>query len=65
MFVYFLHVGDSKPIIDSMEYDGDETITILHDITISLESGSLLGVCGSVGSGKTSLMQAILSMVST
>ena len=48
-----------------MEYDGDETITILHDITISLESGSLLGVCGSVGSGKTSLMQAMLSMVST
>ena len=60
-----LHLGDSKPLIESTEYNGAKTITILHDITMSLESGFLLGVCGSVGSGKTSLMQAILGMVCT
>jgi len=57
------------PDIDSdtnLKEDGfsTETVTTLHDITISLAKGELVGVCGSVGSGKTSLIQAILGMVS-
>jgi len=39
------------------------TIITLHDINLSLKEGSLVGVCGAVGSGKTSLIQAILGMV--
>ncbi|GMI57179.1 hypothetical protein TeGR_g343, partial [Tetraparma gracilis] len=34
--------------------------TILHDITLSLEHGKLYGIVGEVGSGKSSLLQAIL-----
>lgn len=48
--------------MDSREED--EIIVTLHDVTMSLKQGSLVGVCGAVGSGKTSLMQAILGMVS-
>ncbi|GFR84980.1 multidrug resistance-associated protein 5 [Elysia marginata] len=36
------------------------TAPVLHDITVSLKQGTLIGVCGSVGSGKTSLIKAIL-----
>jgi len=42
-----------------------KAITTLHNINISLKEGSLVGVCGAVGSGKTSLIQAILGMVCT
>jgi len=49
------------------ELDGAHlnTIITLHNINISLKEGSLVGVCGAVGSGKTSLIQAILGMVRT
>jgi len=42
--------------------EGDVVLT-LHDITMSLCQGQLVGVCGAVGSGKSSLIQAILGMV--
>ncbi|XP_035535343.1 multidrug resistance-associated protein 5 [Morone saxatilis] len=35
----------------------------LHCISLSVEQGKLLGVCGSVGSGKTSLISAILGQM--
>ena len=60
---------DTCKLIDSefgLLIDEDEEIVVtLHDITMSLKTGTLLGVCGSVGSGKTSLIQAILGKVST
>jgi len=34
--------------------------TILHDINLNIEKGKLYGVVGAVGSGKSSLLQAIL-----
>jgi len=50
---------------DLKEEDSEtETVITLHDITMSLAKGELVGVCGSVGSGKTSIIQAILGMVS-
>ena len=42
----------------------DEIVQTLHNINLNLKEGMLLGVCGAVGSGKTSLIQAILGMVS-
>jgi len=38
-------------------------VITLKSINLSLKEGSLVGVCGAVGSGKTSLIQAILGMV--
>uniref|UniRef100_A0A3Q0R8A5 ATP-binding cassette sub-family C member 5 n=1 Tax=Amphilophus citrinellus TaxID=61819 RepID=A0A3Q0R8A5_AMPCI len=35
----------------------------LHNINLSVQQGKLLGVCGSVGSGKTSLISAILGQM--
>ncbi|XP_039632895.1 multidrug resistance-associated protein 5-like, partial [Perca fluviatilis] len=35
----------------------------LHCITLSIQQGKLVGVCGSVGSGKTSLISAILGQM--
>ncbi|XP_070762186.1 ATP-binding cassette sub-family C member 5 isoform X2 [Enoplosus armatus] len=35
----------------------------LHGINLSVQQGKLLGVCGSVGSGKTSLISAILGQM--
>lgn len=40
-----------------------EIVETLHNINLDLKEGMLLGVCGAVGSGKTSLIQAILGMV--
>ncbi|KAF6021159.1 ABCC12 [Bugula neritina] len=43
--------------------DAGDVVLTLHDITMSLCLGQLVGVCGAVGSGKSSLIQAILGMV--
>ena len=48
---------------NGMMGDHFQNIT-LRDITFTLPKGKLLGVCGSVGSGKSSLVQAILGRVS-
>lgn len=40
-----------------------QLVETLHNVTLNLKQGMLLGVCGAVGSGKTSLIQAILGMV--
>ncbi|XP_078527762.1 ATP-binding cassette sub-family C member 12-like [Lissotriton helveticus] len=34
--------------------------TILHNITLELQKGKLLGICGNVGSGKSSIISALL-----
>jgi len=57
--------SENQPLIVDDKGNGcsPDTILTLHNITLSLKKGMLLGLCGSVGSGKTSLMQAILGMV--
>ncbi|OMJ17714.1 Multidrug resistance-associated protein 4 [Smittium culicis] len=40
--------------------DTDSSATILHDLTFKISKGDLCGIVGSVGSGKSSLCQAIL-----
>lgn len=43
----------------SFAYDGDEKDDVLEHITFTAESGETLGIIGSTGSGKTSLVQLI------
>ncbi|XP_070538464.1 ATP-binding cassette sub-family C member 5-like [Ptychodera flava] len=45
--------------------DGDDcnTVKVLYDINFTLNKGQTIGVCGSVGSGKSSLMSAILAQM--
>lgn len=43
----------------SFTYDGDEKDDVLEHITFTAESGETLGIIGSTGSGKTSLVQLI------
>ncbi|OMJ25816.1 Multidrug resistance-associated protein 4 [Smittium culicis] len=40
--------------------DADASATILHDLTFKISKGELCGIVGLVGSGKSSLCQAIL-----
>ncbi|XP_067853674.1 ATP-binding cassette sub-family C member 12 [Heptranchias perlo] len=39
------------------------TLMALHNVSFCLEKGSLLGVCGNVGSGKSSLISAVLGQM--
>jgi len=54
---------ESESSEDSLESSSGDTVITLHGITLSLAKGELLGICGAVGSGKTSIIQAILGMV--
>ena len=38
-------------------------IQVLHDVTLSIDPGSLVGVAGAIGSGKSSLISSILGEV--
>ena len=40
-----------------------ELLVTLRDVTLQLQRGRLVGVAGSVGSGKTSLLTAIMGQV--
>ncbi|XP_051884033.1 ATP-binding cassette sub-family C member 12 isoform X2 [Pristis pectinata] len=40
-----------------------KALTILHNLSFCLEKGLLLGVCGNVGSGKSSLISAVLGQM--
>ncbi|XP_066266620.1 ATP-binding cassette sub-family C member 5-like [Branchiostoma lanceolatum] len=52
--------GDKQ---EEKEEEKDKTIPILFDIDLTLPKGSLLGVCGGVGSGKSSLISGILAQM--
>ncbi|KAJ3384518.1 hypothetical protein HDU92_003552 [Lobulomyces angularis] len=41
-------------------HSGKDTVEILHDISITISTGMLYGVCGPVGGGKSSFSSAIL-----
>jgi ATP-binding cassette subfamily C (CFTR/MRP) protein 5 len=44
--------------------DENQPIETLHNIELDIPRGQLIGVCGSVGSGKSSLLSAIMGDVS-
>jgi ATP-binding cassette subfamily C (CFTR/MRP) protein 5 len=44
--------------------DENQSIETLHGIELEVPRGKLIGVCGSVGSGKSSLLSAIMGDVS-
>jgi len=57
--------SEKQPLINGASHSGDPSVVItLRNITMNLRERGLVGVCGAVGSGKTSLIQAILGMVS-
>ncbi|TKS69724.1 Multidrug resistance-associated protein 9 ATP-binding cassette sub-family C member 12 [Collichthys lucidus] len=45
------------------QYENTETLPTLRNISFTLPKGNLLGVCGNVGSGKTSLISSILEQM--
>lgn len=49
-----------KPVKPDEETAKDVGPPTLDDITIEVARGKLLGICGHVGSGKSSLLQVIL-----
>ncbi|KAF6038709.1 ABCC5 [Bugula neritina] len=66
----YMHSQNEKDLLlesessdDSLESSSGDTVITLHGITLSLAKGELLGICGAVGSGKTSIIQAILGMM--
>jgi ABC-type polysaccharide/polyol phosphate transport system ATPase subunit len=44
--------------------DENQPIETLHNIELEIPRGKLIGVCGSVGAGKSSLLSAIMGDVS-
>ena len=44
--------------------DENQPIETLHNIQLDVPRGRLIGICGSVGSGKSSLLSAIMGDVS-
>ncbi|KAM6950575.1 ATP-binding cassette sub-family C member 12-like [Lycodopsis pacificus] len=65
---------DSLPIIsvngekghkveDTCQNGKSETLPTLRNISFTLPKGNLLGICGNVGSGKTSLISSILEQM--
>jgi ATP-binding cassette subfamily C (CFTR/MRP) protein 5 len=44
--------------------DENQPIETLHNVELEVPRGTLIGVCGSVGSGKSSLLSAIMGDVS-
>ncbi|XP_074516862.1 ATP-binding cassette sub-family C member 12-like isoform X2 [Sebastes fasciatus] len=57
--------GDTKGHkVEEMSQNGKtETLATLRNISFTLPKGNLLGVCGNVGSGKTSLISSILEQM--
>ncbi|KAG7225945.1 hypothetical protein INR49_018546 [Caranx melampygus] len=69
--------GGGGDVTSSPEEEGEETYphllsippvlprpqSTLHSISLSIQQGKLVGVCGSVGCGKTSLISAILGQM--
>jgi len=44
--------------------DDNQHMETLHNIKLEVPRGKLIGICGSVGSGKSSLLSAIMGDVS-
>lgn len=39
---------------------GDDTVEVMFDVNLTVPRGSLLGICGTVGAGKSSLVSSLL-----
>ncbi|XP_071446417.1 ATP-binding cassette sub-family C member 12-like [Hetaerina americana] len=53
--------GGKKFIEEIAPQNNANTLTtVLHDLSLKVEKGSLLGVCGGVGSGKSSLLSSLV-----
>lgn len=44
--------------------DDNQHIETLHNVELEIPRGKLIGICGSVGSGKSSLLSAVMGDVS-
>ena len=53
-------MDDRSSVKDSNER---RFVQVLHDITLEISPGSLVGVTGAIGSGKSSLISSILGEV--
>ncbi|XP_037312572.2 ATP-binding cassette sub-family C member 12-like isoform X2 [Pungitius pungitius] len=61
-----VNLPDSPTITDNGETSQDgrtDTLPTLRNISFTLPKGKLLGICGNVGSGKTSLISGILEQM--
>ncbi|XP_035986072.1 multidrug resistance-associated protein 5 [Fundulus heteroclitus] len=54
---------DSCPPLLAVPRASQRPQNALHSITLAVQQGQLLGICGCVGSGKTSLISAILGQM--
>ncbi|KAI4830243.1 hypothetical protein KUCAC02_001889 [Chaenocephalus aceratus] len=57
------YLNQQKDIEEVSKNGASETLPTLRDISLTLPKGKLLGVCGNVGSGKTSLISSILEQM--
>ncbi|XP_053563670.1 ATP-binding cassette sub-family C member 5 [Bombina bombina] len=63
---HFLMNTDSKQpdlYTNGLDYPLPELQPVLHNINFTLKKGKLVGICGSVGSGKSSLILSILGQL--
>ncbi|XP_069753242.1 ATP-binding cassette sub-family C member 5 isoform X3 [Narcine bancroftii] len=62
---YLLTNSDEQPSPDEkgISLTNPRLQRTLHNINLSIEKGKLVGICGSVGSGKTSLISAVLGQM--
>ena len=59
----FLNTKDSLEIqLKNVDFQYEESIDVLKDISIKLEGGKVLGILGHTGSGKTTLARIIVRM---
>ncbi|XP_060041594.1 ATP-binding cassette sub-family C member 12 isoform X3 [Erinaceus europaeus] len=56
-------VDPSAPGVTGPEEQIDSPKSILHNISFSVRKGKVLGICGNVGSGKSSLIAALLGQM--
>uniref|UniRef100_A0A671TKV7 ATP binding cassette subfamily C member 12 n=1 Tax=Sparus aurata TaxID=8175 RepID=A0A671TKV7_SPAAU len=54
---------DTHKVDEICENEKSEALPALRNISFTLHKGNLLGVCGNVGSGKTSLISSILEQM--
>ncbi|XP_051873220.1 ATP-binding cassette sub-family C member 5-like isoform X2 [Pristis pectinata] len=62
---YLLTNSDEQPSPDEKDISliSPKLQRTLHNINLRIEKGKLVGICGSVGSGKTSLISAVLGQM--
>jgi ABC-type multidrug transport system fused ATPase/permease subunit len=54
------HVEDSRSLLEDNEGATNDSVSVLHDIMMHIDSGELVAVIGGVGSGKSALLHVLL-----